>query len=504
MTVTRDCPDCGEILLKTADGGFHCIQCQWSGDREDAPEPTGTPVDVRATVSGSVTVEVPDPWTYRDTRPVTMGPDAARRFAEALEVAADDAERREDRELETDGGVDMDPWPITLTVYVEGGEVDRVNFSAPMEWVTEHPSGNLETEASELAVGELTDGVVTVDVHESGTLSVVDTEPAGVETDGGVDWTDEYETTTYRGPQPYPVPGAWVLGMVEGDGIGWKHFPGVGEDLSHDDEVGEADPDRYFEGADAHADLILQYPPGADALEDPPYHELKLDGEVVMVLKDASEVSEPEWWTAIAETLARYDSGGDVGTVLSDLGLEHLKADPFGAREDGEDGDDADGDHSLDEFATDGGVDALPDTVPLPEWERKAHENVQKWGLQSPDALLLAMGEEMGELAGEVHGMADYPDADGMDAVKAEQGRDLIRRMDDLGRDIRDFLESVSEDREGEPIPEGERVVYLDVFPPDLKRSRRARLIRSELDDLMALGYQFLWALDGEEHGGDA
>jgi hypothetical protein len=91
-----------------------------------------------------------------------------------------------------------------------------------------------------------------------------------------------------------------------------------------------------------------------------------------------------------------------------------------------------------------------------------------------------------------------------MDAVKAEQGRDLIRRMDDLGRDIRDFLESVSEDRDGEPIPERERVAYLEPFPSDLKRSRRARLIRSELDDLMALGYQFLWALDGEEHGGDA
>jgi len=131
-----------------------------------------------------------------------------------------------------------------------------------------------------------------------------------------------------------------------------------------------------------------------------------------------------------------------------------------------------------------------------PPWEQKAHENGQRGGLQPVDALFLAMGEEMGELAGEVHGMADYPGADGEDARMAEQGRDLIRRMDQLGRDIRDYLETVSEDADGNPIPEDERPNYLDPFPEDLKRSRRSRLIRSELDDLMALGYQFLWALE--------
>jgi len=35
-------------------------------------------------------------------------------------------------------------------------------------------------------------------------------------------WRAEYETTTYRGPDRYPVPEDWTLGIVEGDGITWK------------------------------------------------------------------------------------------------------------------------------------------------------------------------------------------------------------------------------------------------------------------------------------------
>jgi hypothetical protein len=35
-------------------------------------------------------------------------------------------------------------------------------------------------------------------------------------------WRSEYETTTYRGPDRYPVPDDWTLSIVEGDGIGWR------------------------------------------------------------------------------------------------------------------------------------------------------------------------------------------------------------------------------------------------------------------------------------------
>lgn len=309
-------------------------------------------------------------------------------------------------------------------------------------------------------------------------------------TDGGGDWTEQYATTTYRGPQKYPVPGAWVLGIVEGDGIGWKHYPDTGEGLSLDSEVADADPDLYFEGPETHARLTVEYPEDADVLEDTGYHELAVGGEVVLVLKDASEVDESEWWSAIAEALARYDSDGDVETVLADLGMEHLKADPFGAREEADDGDG--GDHSLDEFATDGGQ--IPHTTPEPPWIQLAQENVQKWGLQSTDALLLAMGEEMGELSREVLTWNEHAD----EGRRAEQGRDLIRRMADLGDDIQEHLETVSEDANGEPIPEDERPNYLTPCE-SLNDSLANRRTTGELSDMMALGYQFWWALERED-----
>lgn len=107
--MTRNCPECGDPLVPTADGRYTCIGCQWSGDEDDAPAPTGSPLDIRADAQGRVQMDVPDPRRGMDTRPVRMGPDAARRLAEALEMAADDAERREDTEPLTDGGKPMTP-----------------------------------------------------------------------------------------------------------------------------------------------------------------------------------------------------------------------------------------------------------------------------------------------------------------------------------------------------------------------------------------------------------
>jgi len=60
---------------------------------DEAPPATGSPLDVLASPD-EVQVKVPDPRRHRDTNPYRMSPDAARRFAEALEQAADDAERR--------------------------------------------------------------------------------------------------------------------------------------------------------------------------------------------------------------------------------------------------------------------------------------------------------------------------------------------------------------------------------------------------------------------------
>lgn len=107
--MTRDCPDCGDPLIQNTDGGYTCIQCGNTWDADDAPEPTGTPLDVGADASGRVRMQVPDPRRGMDSRPVRMAPDAARRLAEGLEMAADDAERREDREGEPipDGGEEL-------------------------------------------------------------------------------------------------------------------------------------------------------------------------------------------------------------------------------------------------------------------------------------------------------------------------------------------------------------------------------------------------------------
>lgn len=139
-------------------------------------------------------------------------------------------------------------------------------------------------------------------------------------------------------------------------------------------------------------------------------------------------------------------------------------------------------------------LDAMePPETDGPTWKQDARENIRKWGEQDPDALILAMGEELGELSGNILAESEYPDG-----YRAEQGRDLIRRIRDLGDDIQEFLETVSEDDGGEPIPPEDRPNYLT--PRDHTGSKLfRRYANDELDDLMALGFQFQWALDRED-----
>lgn len=95
MTVTRDCPDCGDSLIKNAEDSFSCIQCGSSLTGDDIPPYTGSPLDISTEPVGVVRMYIPDKRRHHDTTPFRMGPDAARALAEALEVAADNAERRE-------------------------------------------------------------------------------------------------------------------------------------------------------------------------------------------------------------------------------------------------------------------------------------------------------------------------------------------------------------------------------------------------------------------------
>ena len=106
--MAEECPECGASLVPTAtEGVLACIQCQWSGDADEAVPDTSSPLDVR-TSQGKVVFEVTVRQGIRtEQKYIRLSPDGARRFAEALEQGADDAERRDDR----DGGGGGKPRP---------------------------------------------------------------------------------------------------------------------------------------------------------------------------------------------------------------------------------------------------------------------------------------------------------------------------------------------------------------------------------------------------------
>lgn len=133
------------------------------------------------------------------------------------------------------------------------------------------------------------------------------------------EWTDVFAWTRYRGPQPYPCPGSWVLGIVDADGVGWKRFPGVGDPLEHDDDViDEHDTEVYNEDMAERASLRNETEnfdirdPGAEEMR----HTLKIAGEKVFsVVEPDSE----ELFAGVAEALARYDAGEEIGEFAADV-----------------------------------------------------------------------------------------------------------------------------------------------------------------------------------------
>lgn len=141
------------------------------------------------------------------------------------------------------------------------------------------------------------------------------------------DWAADYPWTRHSGPAPYPVPDAWVLDTVEGDGVSWSLLPDAGEDRGTWSDAVDALGNPRSVDPEARALLTSEWPNQADIMEDDPYHELTIDGELVLVLEDDGE----GWWRAVAEALHRYARDGDYQTVLEDEGLDHLKADPFDA-----------------------------------------------------------------------------------------------------------------------------------------------------------------------------
>jgi len=132
-------------------------------------------------------------------------------------------------------------------------------------------------------------------------------------------WTDTFAWTRYRGPQPYPCPGAWVLGLVEGDGIGWKRFPGLGEPLEYDGDVlDEHGTDVCNDEMAERASLINEIEtfdrrdPDAEEIR----HTLKIDGEEVFSVVNPDD---EELFASVAEALSRFDAGERIDAFAAEI-----------------------------------------------------------------------------------------------------------------------------------------------------------------------------------------
>lgn len=138
-------------------------------------------------------------------------------------------------------------------------------------------------------------------------------------------WTDEYEWTRYRGPQPYPVPADWVLRIVEGDGIGWYRFPGLGEGLAKDTEVrdvlgiGDDYEDALAEADEAWLDykIVEAGGDGFDPEPDTVEHTLTIAGETVFRRVDPDR---DDLMAAVAETLSKFTNGAEWRAVEPSTG----------------------------------------------------------------------------------------------------------------------------------------------------------------------------------------
>lgn len=113
-------------------------------------------------------------------------------------------------------------------------------------------------------------------------------------------------------------------------------------------------------------------------------------------------------------------------------------------------------------------------------WEKKALNNVRKWGLQDIGTLLLATQEELGEVVeeSEPHLQTDEP-----------QLQFRLREMEDLGLCIQQTHEQLYEDENGEPIEEPPEFEF-DVDEADLDR------LESEVEDTAALLIQLQAAIE--------
>jgi hypothetical protein len=160
------------------------------------------------------------------------------------------------------------------------------------------------------------------EAHRLGTIGKWDAPDAG--------WAAEYDWTRYRGPPAYPVPGAWVLNIVEADGIIWYRYPDVGEGHATDTDVRDA-----VEGHDRRR--------GATAMlgntivdEDRRTRETTLEQELTIAGETVFRRVEPDeddLYATVAAALAAFDDGTDAAEIAVEWASGRLPEDIREAQE---------------------------------------------------------------------------------------------------------------------------------------------------------------------------
>jgi hypothetical protein len=132
------------------------------------------------------------------------------------------------------------------------------------------------------------------------------------------EWTDEYAWTRYRGPQPHPCPGGWVLKMPEMMAVSWVYFPDIGSVNETETDVREAfgmNDSGYEDARSAEAFLIGE---GVGSIrEESVCWTLSIDGDDVFERVDPDH---DDLYAAVAEALAKHSRGGSFDDVAPESG----------------------------------------------------------------------------------------------------------------------------------------------------------------------------------------
>lgn len=120
-------------------------------------------------------------------------------------------------------------------------------------------------------------------------------------------------------------------------------------------------------------------------------------------------------------------------------------------------------------------------------WRDKAAENTDKWGVQPPADVVLAIMEELAEVAEEIIENSEVSRE--RPSVDERKLMHYIIEIAVLGDEIREELEARYEDDHGRPIPQDER-------PEILGDIHESEPIHEEIDDLAPLVYQLADSVD--------